>query len=288
VRTRESGADYAQTFDAWGEFVDASAGPEVCALGRYTSGPPEWFGTPSPEKALALARDGWPEGEDHIRPLSMALFDKLATLIERQSIAYDVEGEQVDIGRYLEGEPECWQRTVWTTSEGVSRRSVRITTNGFVSSRVGAKEVIARGATICALAQLLEFAGIGVQIDLTFAGQGRDCSLARIDVPIKSADQPLDLGRAAFALAHPSLFRRIIIRLSDTWPERARKTFGATGESGYYFSQASVPDGERGEIHFECAAYGDPQWTDESKARAWIIEQLKAQGVAVRAESEKA
>lgn len=271
-----------QDFDTWGAFVDFARQrtTEVHETRCWSRNPghsdPLWSGTRTWDAALQLAVDGWPEGERHIAPLTLDLFDRLATLIERPYYVFDVEGQDFDVARVVEGEPECWQQERTVVTEGTGRKVVRLVADGFVSAGIDRAVIIARGAAICALAQLLEYAGHGAQIDLCYAGSGHGRGLIETCVRVKDADQPLDLPRAAFALAHPSSFRRIGFSVMEALPAWARRYFGIPA----FYTSPAYPE-DKGDVFIQRAGLYDGQWSSPEAARAWIIEQLKAQGVAV-------
>lgn len=283
-RTR-GGQRIIDTYETWGEFVDAAKTAEPSGAfefrhSRIMTGHHSGTGVPSFEAAIDYATNGWPEGAAQVKTLSLSMFDRLATLIERPTVTYDVEGEQVDIARYLDGEPECWQRTEWKTTEGVSRRVVKVTFNYAVSSGVSQEVARAKGAAVVALCELLEHAGYGVELSVISSSNGYASGAHHTTfTPVKTADQPLDVSRAAFALASPAMHRCLWFALLEALPYEVAQALGCGSYNG---TPCEAPASLRGDLHFGKTLYGEPQWTDPTAARAWIISQLKAQGVAVR------
>jgi hypothetical protein len=70
-----------------------------------------------------------------------------------------------------------------------------------------------RGAAIAALITALDLRGYGVHFDISntwkAVGDSRRSTDGCYVVNVKTADQPLDLGRLVFALTHPGSFRQL-------------------------------------------------------------------------------
>lgn len=276
---------HVERYATWGEFLDRAEtrpNPPEGGKSRSTESDRLYFThTGTFGEALALARDGWPEGEQHIRRLSLAMFDRVSTLIERPVYRYDVEGSDFDVARVVDGEPEHWTRQETITTEDPGRRVVRIVLNIAASAGVGANEIRAKGAAVAALAELLDHAGHGSQIDIAapFEGSG---TRSEVHARIKDADQPLDLPRVAFALAHPSCLRRIVWAIREGHPPAIRRAQSVDAHGGYATPADVVNEYDKGDLYIGRSYYGEPQWANEAAARAWVIEQLKTQGVHLR------
>lgn len=266
-----------QVFAGWGEFV-AFAREEHRATDQFSArqnAPRDgWDFSAGFDGALDLAIHGWKQGEDTVKRISGALITRVSNKIVQHDIQYNVEGAQVDIGRFCEGEPECWQD--WHESEvrGDAKQLVRIVFNCSVSSGVDATVILARGATIAALTELLEIAGHRVEVILCWGG---NCygeggyGFVGGEVMVKPSDQPLDLGRMAFALAHPACFRRLIFSCMEANP-RLSPGYGTPTQYTKYSDDPKI-------VYFGRALYPEETWTDPKLAEAWVIEQLKSHGV---------
>lgn len=258
----------------WGEWVDrAAADSTPGTLGRSsreTDGGHSWDLGASFAQAIKLARDGWAQGEEHVKKYSTALFDKLASRVEREYPVYDVEGAGIDIARYVDGEPECWQRMEPVVTEGSGRRIIRVVYCGSASCGISAETMLARGAAVVALVQLLEMAGHGVQVDVVFGISER----AEYWISVKASDQPFDLGRVAFAVAHPAMFRRLGFSVMEKSALPVQRMLGVG--SGYG-SPGDAQD--RGDIYLPKMYWGGSEWTSPGAAEAWVLAELKRQGV---------
>jgi hypothetical protein len=263
----------------WTALVDAAVSSKAPILEAH-GGSKSWTQTKSFDHAVKLAREGWPEGRDMVAALSHAYFEKLAAHVERSEYYRAETGEDFDVALVLQGEPEAYIVEQRETVEGPGRRIVRIVFNAGGSSGISTEVLTARGAAVVALVMLLEYAGHGVEVVTVYTAGGMKYTVQTV-VNVKRADQPPDLPLLAFALAHPSTFRRIIFRVWESLPQYLVDDCGFVSGGGYG-SPMETP--ERGDINLIGETmYPDVQWTSPESARAWIVANLTAQGVKVTA-----
>ena len=263
----------------WGEMLDVACSPAASRNDRtsrliYPDGD-KWAGCRTFEDAVNLARNGWHEVTDATMARMLPLVEAVSSQMEQENYYYDTTGMTFDVARVLENEPECW-----INHESVIREApgkvLRLVYNFTSSAGVTREVIIAKGAAIAALVQLLERGGIRVQVDtVEYSGHcpNRDYRLPRVKyqmwVTAKEANQDLDIPRLMFAMANPAMQRRISWGVHEAiWPH-----FGG----GYYGSVGEVDD--QGDIYIGCSMYGDAQWTSPKLAQQWIREQLQAQGI---------
>lgn len=131
------------------------------------------------------------------------------------NVEYDVTGDFIDMGRYMEGIPE----SVGTMRSGNARnRRVSILLSLAQTARID-KDVIAhRGERILRLIDALETGGIRTQLTGIESSQ---CS--HIEIVLKHHDEPLTITDLAVAI-HPDFLRRAIFRVIE---------HSKTYESGY-------------------------------------------------------
>lgn len=269
-------------FESWGDYLRFVAPAKQLPGCDFASrnGSHDFTSTYSFDEAFKLAQTGWFEGAEKSKKISEPIFNHVSSLMEKSDITHDVEGIQVDIARYLDGEPECWQQWVPTIVEGTGHRIVRLVFNGFVSASVPNETIERVGGTLVALIELLEYAGIRVEVmyDMVFTTQYTANYPINVEahVKIKSADQPLDVPRLAFALAHPSSFRRIAFSFLEQHTAERRKLSQNYGGP----HQVSL----EGDITIPCLSYFNVDLQSQEKAEAWIIDQLKKQGVELKRE----
>lgn len=232
-----SGYVYDWTFDgdsAWQDFVrdatdaDAKLPTEQGGL-RHSIENGDWFtGSANIEAAMELAVKGWAEGRDKAEALS----DKMVADYRGTDHARKVEHARfgpgtIDAGRYAQGHPMSIIRSVPNPRAKVPHGvNVHIGFNASVSAVVSTDTMIERGAFICALVDWLE--NHGARVELTFLSAGiwtgrvhGNVTMNRwqVRMTVKRLQDSLNLGRVAFAIAHPSTFRRLVFGfMEQVWP----------------------------------------------------------------------
>lgn len=157
--------------------------------------------------ALSMARLGWLAKLDQ----TLEVAEDAITEIEREmdlpkwEPLYGFSGCAVDMGAYLNGEPECMIEYPVTPMPSTGR-VVTICTSISASSAVSAESLIKRGMMIAALAMLLERLGYNTEIwaDLSARGGG---AVLHERVLVKSANDTIDGARILYAIANPSMLR---------------------------------------------------------------------------------
>jgi hypothetical protein len=282
-------------FESFSEFLDFVAEDQPGMLdksyqaSRKTHGDGEfkmyggakWFGSATFEEALNYARTGWSEGTKKLEAFRAPLIEKLMPVILKPEIQYDVVGTGgLDMGRVMSGQPDPFME--WVDSEtpvfGSGRQLVRVVLNLAASSVVDAKSIIARGAAAAALVDTLEAAGRRVSVVVAEAVTGYRMSGALTSlILVKRPDAPLSIDTLTFALAHPSMLRRLIFSLQERHPDQSiRSAFGVPGSYGH---PADLSGEERGDIYFGAMRGYDPNFDTPESTRKWVLETLKQQGV---------
>lgn len=205
-----------------------------------------WAGT------LELAKRGWPEGLKRIQKaaelLKLPVGEK--SYEPRQVLA--VSGDEVDVGLYLSGEPECMHdyEMLETPSFG---KVAKIIVNLSASWQVSAETMFQRGAAAVLLIDALEQSGIRCEVwALPKCSSNKGESVKRgsrkeslvVHVCVKQADDPVELDRLAFMLAHPAAFRRLGFRMMEQEP--AKSWAGRNTHTGYGCTM-ELPKEERSE-----------------------------------------
>ena len=281
MATKPAQNQITKTFETWGEYLQyVSPAPKQTYLKLSRNGGFSFTGTHSFEEALNLAHSGWVDGAEEVKKISEPIFTHISSMIEHHDIVNDVEGIQVDIARYLDNEPECWQQWESKIIENPGTKIIKLIFNGAVSSGIS-KEVINRvGATVTALVELLEYSGTRVEIvyEIQFRS-GREPYLGEHSVTslikLKSADQPLDVPRLAFAFGHPSSLRRLGFSFLEQQPEEYCRSVS----SNYGNAQPTVSTGD---IVLPPMDLFNKEIHDVASAEKWIINQLKLQGIELK------
>lgn len=269
-------------FDNWTSFLtEASTGISPVEGDRRASrsNSKSFMGVETYEEAVDLGRKGWPEGVKQALAIAEPIQEKLYSVVQVASIRYDVTGELLDVGRFASGEPEHWGNWEHTLQEGKGTKYVHVVMNGTASAGVDASVLIARGAVTAALINLLELAGCRVQVTLAYNVQqsGTERSVFQVTVALKQYEEPLDLDRLTYALAHPSAFRCHMFSLMECQSPELREKMGVP--HGGYGRQGDVSKEEQGDIYLPKMSYDEDQWSNQETATKWTMEQLQKQGV---------
>lgn len=270
-----------RVFPTWGDALRCvETTPRSPGAGRASeTGDRSFTHTRSLADAMTLAHSGWKEGADKARAISSVIEARLLPRIVKEDVNYDVEGMAFDVARYIEGEPEHWVRMEESTERGVGAKHVQICVELGVSCGIGAESIIARGAALCALVTLLEYADCRVELwAQQSSGQERVEFVDRIRV--KAYDQPLDEARVAFALSHPSMLRRVCFALMERPLAACQAIADKLTAGGSYGRPLAYNDDEASlNVVGMDLADGRVEWNNIAEVEAWIIAELAKAGV---------
>jgi hypothetical protein len=188
------------------------------------------------KNAHELARDGWTEQTDAI----YEIVDRALELVEREqpfeTLKHyaSVSGGGIDIAAYLSGVPECMTEY---EPQPISRagRTVALVASGSYSAAVSTENMVKRGSAVTALALALERTQHAVEIwlDHSYGTFGNTDQVYRSRVLVKGPRDVIDPERIAFALAHPSSFRRLGFAAALRAPKAVRDAIGIGAGGGY-------------------------------------------------------
>jgi hypothetical protein len=169
----------------------------------------KWAGTADLDSAVKLGVDGWHD----IRPDVDAMFSKMEEQINMAlgdvfETRFDYGGDSVDIDRFMMGDPECMIDYV-TTPAGRMGRVVRVLVNGSASASVSPELIMQRGVLATALVDVLAKLGVGVEVWLESATNDNGKSKHSQLIKLHSSEERLDIDNLMYAMAHPSMLRRI-------------------------------------------------------------------------------
>lgn len=265
-------------FDTWSELLDYVSKPgnvphdssnaKVRCEGSFDAYT-DW------SSAVKLATEGYVKGAEQTKAISEPLFNRVSQLIERQNIVHDVEGMDIDVARYLDGEPECWQRWEQFITQGPGTRILRIGYNFCASAGISAETITARGAMVAGLIELLEYAGNRVELWAVFASRGDTGLIDQSQTLVKAADQPLDMPRVAFALSHPAMLRRIQFEVMEHMSSERWSEFSSGRGTPAYLDRSQF------DIYLPAMSYDDSKWSNPEEATKWCIAMLKEQGISL-------
>lgn len=226
----------------------------------WAHGPsPEWDLDVGWEGAERLSREGWAEGASRVRALSEKIRDALEPP-ETLAPAYDVApfgvDVQLDMGRFVDGDPEHWRINV-------PRRGGKVTVAVSIgaASLAHADQMLRRGSAGLAIAWVLHDAGyevdlIGVRVNTNDGGGAPTGATWRI---------PLEPLLTAYWLAHPASLRRHGFRWLEN--HHAARTRDSYGFSSAESERAQLPPGA---IYLPAIRGDDEmcQWLDDESTIA--------------------
>lgn len=257
-----------QHFPTWGAFVSQVSRPATVPERHAQSGQGSaaWTWTETFADALVLAKTGWRDGFKAIS----AKADSISRAIGGESMTprYADAGDEVDVGLFLEGEPEHF---IEYPLEPQKRPVVKFVVSISFSCSVSAEAIYNRGAAVLAAIDALEASGVRCEVEL-------DCSTGantdmEVRVGLKAASDALDRDKLAFALCHPSTLRRLKFRLHE---QRGNEYWRQVGGGGY--GMPKNPAREAGAIILPCMTSGDGFYTLEqatASAEAMIAQAVK-------------
>ena len=223
-----------------------------------------WYGGVTWEQACGLARGGWVEGMSLIDKYRSKITSIITDCILRPVPIDNIHGFAVNVGAFLSNKPECFFDREYE-KRNYPGRLFTIVVSCSYSCGVSTDVVIQRGAMVCALVDALEFAGNRVEVvcnETTTAGNYKD----ETDIVIKKHDQPLDMSRLAFCLAHPAMLRRILFSINELsgW---------ANITSGYGYPAEAT---DKGDLYINEIHSGK---VSDNEALEWLKNKLASFGV---------
>jgi hypothetical protein len=187
------------------EVRNPSASPSSKRIGKSGG----WQEFPSFEDCYETFRDRpWEVRKFTQNDVPLKFSDNVGNQVE-----YDVVGDYIDMGRFLDGEPECFGRNVMGNPQGLFAKIVmNLSTSAFVEGATLKK----RGERVARLVDWLENQHIRTEV---LAFNASEC--AHVEVVVKRFDEGLNLDTIAVA-GNGDFYRRLVFRvmeMSKTWRE---------------------------------------------------------------------
>lgn len=188
----------------------------------------DWYGTRSFEEAVSLGRYGWKQGRDKLIDAQLSLRDLAEGHISLRSEDRDVYGNRPDVPLFCAGDPE--HMVVPGDRFGPSAPLVDLLVQCSVSHFNQANLIVNYGAALTSLIDATEAERRRVRVTCAFGIKEGPLQF-NVLVRVKDHNEPLDIDRVAFALANPSMFRRIVFALveqgqSQTWFQHFEHGYG--------------------------------------------------------------
>jgi len=221
------------------------------------------------EEAADLAFN-WPEGVKRMSKIraDIAMGKQWRKVIYRRP---NMPGSLI-MGDYLAGHPEPYAAIRRKPDDNARKGKspvIKVFINLACSAAIRNDALEARGAAVLAMVDAIESAGYAAEVVVGSHSQvGRNTYDYKITV--KRAGDKLNVNSVAFAMGNPDTFRRFI--------------FGAR-EADFAINSATPiewTDIPADAIHIGCMnTYYGHKWETPEMSRAWVVEQLKLQGISV-------
>ena len=222
--TFNEGKYVVESFDSMHEFINmAQSNPNP----QSSDGNSESFaGTASLKDACTLAHNGWTEVRPDVELLFNDLEARIADKISDKFLTYnDVAGSEIDMGMYVSGVPEH-MISFSPVLEATMGRVIKIHISITASASIPKEQIMARGVAVCALVDTIHKLGVGVEIWGEDAIVGQNSKLFGTRVLIHDSSEMLDIDNVMFALAHPSMLRRLTFSIQEQSPNAKAQGVG--------------------------------------------------------------
>lgn len=203
-----------------GEAPDGGAVASV-----YKEPSADWDMCAGYDGAVRMAVRGWADGLRGIDSLLVAGSPDAGRLAF--DVVHDVVGDTVDVGVFLEGEPECMSSYVPTV-----KPVFELMLNVAASVGVSAETLQRRGAIVFGVCRSLELMGYSVGITANWSVERGDY-YSEINVRVKEPSEYITPEVAAFWLTHPACLRRVFFRIGESLSYDHRRAGGFIKGSGY-------------------------------------------------------
>ncbi|SUE29587.1 Uncharacterised protein [Nocardia farcinica] len=183
-------------------------------------------------EACALAREGLPDLGIEATSVANAELAALEREVELPSFSsyYDVSGADVDVARYLSGEPDCMINYQMVETPRVGR-VITLVACLVTSGSTSIKEIKRHGTTLMALSLALEKVGFQTEVFGDFCTHGPRL-MGRVKVRIKGPGEEFDPGKMMYAFTHPSMSRALMFGGMHLLPTPYKEDIGVGGSYG--------------------------------------------------------
>lgn len=205
-----------------------------------------FYGVKDMQEADALAQRGLPKAGIEAISLAEHKVAMMAGDLYRPAFTeyHDVSGGYVDMGRYVEGEPECMVDFAPTEEPG-QNKIVALILNVSYNCMISAAAIKKNGQAMFALVEAIETCGMQAEIfaDMHVSGSGNGGKYyARTAVRLKKAGEPFDVSMFMYALTHNSFLRAHIFNAMHTHDKDVREAVGISPHGGYGFPVNNAQD----------------------------------------------
>lgn len=257
-------------FASMSEFVEYVQKPRLPgAASQSTDNGEEFTGTVDWDDAMGKVFR-WDEGAAQVDAMRSAINLGIEKFRSETYRSATLPGA-VSMPDYIAGHPKpVVARRRTTEKHKGAGKVVRLVINPSASGAIDKAVLMRRGAAVMALAEAIEKRGGRVEIVARSGVKSGHTSTA-MEVLIKSAGTRLNLHSVAFALAHPSMLRRLYFKAWEVTP-------GLESLTRACYGMPWNPPVNEGEVYLPAMTYGEPQWESTDAAIAWVNNYLRDNG----------
>lgn len=178
----------------------------------------EWIDkgrTKSLADAVKFADEGWQDARPQIDAVLAKVQEQVGERFSQVTrVQIGLAGGGVHMGRYLAGRPDCMVgfRRQPSTRHG---RMVRVVYDFGANGSTDANEMLKRGAIVAVLIDTLATLGLSVELVGETTVKVGDKGTHTTLVTLHDAREQLDINALAYAVAHPSMLRRLTFAVRE-------------------------------------------------------------------------
>lgn len=206
---------YTKMFDNISDFVSHCKNAEFSTKSNYMTKirssitkSKNFTETESYEEAESLLLNGWSSGAEKLTK-QLKLANKNTKQV--QKMVYDIVGFIPSVPRYLQGVP---QNMINKKTVQVKQKVITLVKSITYLGGVSTERIMEDSIKFLQIVQAIEAQGIRVNIEVFFLSQsGSEMIYTR--VPVKKANERLNISKLSFPLMHPSMLRRFMFRAME-------------------------------------------------------------------------
>ena len=173
----------------------------------------KWYSTTDFREATQLLTHGWDAAAGKLAT-KVKLTNATATAVRSSKPSYGVVGTQASVPRYLQGIPT---NMVSRQSTYAKQKVVTITKGIAYNCGWTPEAILAECVKALQIIQSMENGGQRVRLNVIWCVTSSDDVHHTVcKVCVKQPDERLNLSKMAFAMAHPSMLRRIFFKWLET------------------------------------------------------------------------
>jgi hypothetical protein len=219
------------TYDSFTDLIDSNRDGEDHRSAYMDD--VSFYGCSDMKEADQMARRGLPKvGVEAINLAKQNVALMNGQLVQRAFYeGHDTAGAFVDMGRFVEGQPECMVE-FFPTEEPNQNKIVALILNVSYNCMISAEAIKKNGQAMMSLVEAVEMSGMQTEIWTDMYVRGGD-TYARTAVRLKRAGEPFDVGMFMYALTSNTYLRAHLFNAMHSHGADIRKRCGIFDGGGY-------------------------------------------------------